>query len=87
MTFKQKIIYFFLTILFMLVLALFDFFVFKTIVDMFTTSWLGHTIVNVILIVLVNPLIIKYILNNIPFKIKGLKVEEGLKEVLKKETY
>ena len=86
MTFKQKVLYFFLGILILVLLALFDFYVVKYIVDLFSKEWLVHTIVFIVLVLLVNPFIALFILNKLPIKPKGLKVDKGLKEALKKET-
>ena len=86
MTFKQKVLYFFLGILILVLLALFDFYVVRYIVDLFSTEWLVHTIVFIVLVLLVNPFIALSILNKLPIKPKGLKVDKGLKEALKKET-
>lgn len=86
MTFKQKIIYFFCAILMLVVLALFDFYIFKYVVDMFSTDWQVHVVVFLIAIIFVNPFIALFILNKLPFKPKGLKVDKGLKEALKKEA-
>lgn len=86
MTIKQKIIYFFSAIAILVLLALFDFFVFRYAVDLYSTDWQVHTAVFIVMIVLINPFITLFILNKLPIKPKGLKVDKGLKEALKKET-
>lgn len=86
MTFKQKILYFFSAILIMVLLALFDFFVFRYVVDLFSTDWQVHTAVFIVLVLLINPFVALFIINKLPFKPKGLKVDKGLKEALKKES-
>lgn len=86
MTLKQKTIYFFCAVAICILLALFDFYIFKYVIDMFSSEWLVHTATTIILILLVNPFIALFILSKIPFKVKGLKVDKGLKEALKKES-
>lgn len=86
MTFKQKIIYFLCAVVIQVLLAFFDFYIFKYVVDFFATDWLTHTIIFIILVVAVNPFVASFIINKLPFKPKGLKVDKGLKEALKKET-
>lgn len=86
MTFKQKVLYFFCAVGLLVTFALFDFFVLKYIVDLFSKDWQVHTTVFIIAVVLVNPFIVLFILNKLPFKPKGLKVDKGLKEALKKES-
>ena len=70
MTFSQKLTYFFITLIGLVAMAFLDFFVFKNLLDMFTTSWLIHVVVFVLMVLLVNPLIVYYLVNLIPFKIK-----------------
>ena len=86
MTIKQKIAYFFCAVGFFLLLALFDFFVIGYIVSLITENWKIQLAVFVVLILLVNPFIVLLIMKKMPFKVKGLKVEDGLNSALKKET-
>lgn len=86
MTFKQKVLYFLCGVLFLVAFAFFDFFVLRYVVDLFSIEWQVHLIVFIIMVVLVNPFIVLFILNKMPFKPKGLKVDKGLKEALKKES-
>lgn len=86
MTIKQKFIYFICALFILVAFAFFDFFAFKYVIDLFATDWKTHTIVFILLVVLVNPFITLFIMNKIPFKVKGLKVDKGIKEALKKES-
>lgn len=86
MTFKQRIIYFLCAVVFLVLFAIFDFYVFKYVVDIFSDDWLVHTIVFVVLVLLVNPFIVLFIMSKLPIKPKGLKVDKGLKEALRKEA-
>lgn len=83
MSIKQKILYFLSSVVIMLLLAAFDIFVMRHVVDMLSTNWLVHFILFVVAILLINPFIGIYIVNKLPFKVKGLKDINELKTQIK----
>lgn len=86
MSSKQKLEYTLLTILSFIVITLFEFFCLGDYTYIFTNSWVARTVIFIIVILLINPYIVYKLMNLIPFKVKGLKVDKGLKEALRKEV-
>ena len=85
MNFKQKIEYILLAILMFILITLFEFFCLKGFTYIFSNNWVGRTSIFIIVILLFNPYIVYKLMNLIPFKVKGLKVDKGLKEALRRE--
>ena len=86
MSSKQKLEYTLLTIVCFIVITLFEFFCLKDYAYIFSKSWVGRTVIFIVILLLVNPYIVYKLMNLIPFKVKGLKVDKGLKEALRKEV-
>lgn len=86
MSSKQKLEYLLLTVLMFVVLALFEFFCLSGFAYIFSSNWSGRLSVFVVMLLIFNPYIVYKLMNLIPFKVKGLKVDKGLKEALKQET-
>lgn len=86
MNLKQKIEYVLLAILMFLIITLFEFFCLKGLTYVFSNSWTFRTAIFIIVILVFNPYIVYKLMNLIPFKVRGLKVDKGLKEALKREV-
>lgn len=86
MTFKQRCIYFFSAVLLFVLFALFEFFVLGDFVSYLSDQWSIRFVAFLVALLLINPFIVYQLLNLLPMKVKGLKVEEGLKEALRQEN-
>lgn len=86
MSFKQRSEYIFITILMFVVITLFEFFCLKGLTYVFSNTWTFRTAVFIVVVLIFNPYIVYKLMNLIPFKVKGLKVDKGLKEALKREV-
>ena len=85
MSFKQELEYLLLTVLMFVALALFEYFCLNGFTYIFSSNWSGRLSVFAIMLLIFNPYIVYKLMNLIPFKVKGLKVDKGLKEALKQE--
>lgn len=79
MIIRQKVLYFLSSLLVLVIIGLFEFFVVSYFVDMITTDWLIRLILFMVSLIFINPFIGIYIINKIPFEVKGLTDIEKLK--------
>lgn len=86
MRFRQKIAYLFSIILIYLILFVLEFILIGSFIELFTLSSTPKWIINIIFLILIDPLLTYLIGEKIPFKIYGLKVEEGIEADLKKDV-
>lgn len=81
MKIKYRLIYFFVSFLSYIALALFEFFVLDDVLDMISTKYIVHLIIMIICLIIINPIIVYYIICKLPIKPK-LKTKKKLDDSL-----
>lgn len=79
MSFIQKALYFLSSVVTLVLIGLIEFFFISYFIDMISTDWLIKLIIYICSLVLINPFIGIYIINKIPFKVKGITNIDELK--------
>lgn len=86
MKFKQAFGYLSLVIAIYLILFGIDITIVNALIELFTLDFLVKLIVNIVCLLVINPILTYKLSELIPFKIHGLTVEEGLSEDLRKDV-
>ncbi len=86
MKFRQGVAYLLSIVFIYVFLFLVDLTIISAIIELFTTSSFVKLVCNVVFLLIVNPILTYLIGERIPFKIYGLKVEEGIEADLKKDV-
>lgn len=86
MKFTQGILYSLAILLIYLLLFIAELFLLTILIELFTLSFVVKLVVFIIFILLVNPIITFFIGEKLPFKVKGLKIVDGLQAELKKDV-
>jgi len=80
MRLSQRFSYFFLCILVYISLSLIEFFLLDDFASIITSTVIGKIIIYVVVVIIFNPFFTYQIMNLIPYKVKGLRTDRGVKE-------
>lgn len=72
----QKLLYFIISLMVLVCLAIGQYFILGAIVEIFTSSWSTKILAIILSIVLINPVLTKMIMELLPFEAKNLKKQK-----------